>query len=154
MPLVGIVSGHCYAGNAALLGCCDVVIATEDASIGMGGPAMIEGGGLGVFAPEESVRSTSSTPTASSTSRVADEAEAVARGQAIPVATSARGAATAAAAEHDQTGLRDLIPENRKRVYDVRAVIDALLDDVLELAAASGRDGHRPRPRRRPAARG
>src|SRR5581483_11386440 len=53
VPLVGIASGFCFAGNAALLGCCDVVIATEDSSIGMGGPAMIEGGGLGVFAPEE-----------------------------------------------------------------------------------------------------
>ena len=48
VPLVGINSGRCFAGNAALLGCCDVVIATEDSNIGMGGPAMIEGGGLGV----------------------------------------------------------------------------------------------------------
>ncbi len=53
VPLVGIASGYCFAGNAALLGCCDVVIATEDSSIGMGGPAMIEGGGLGVHEPEE-----------------------------------------------------------------------------------------------------
>ena len=53
VPRVGIVSGRCFAGNAALLGCCDVVIATPEASIGMGGPAMIEGGGLGSFAPEE-----------------------------------------------------------------------------------------------------
>src|SRR5207245_7187888 len=53
VPLVGIVSGYCFAGNAALLGCCDVVIATEDSSIGMGGPAMIEGGGLGVHEPGE-----------------------------------------------------------------------------------------------------
>ncbi len=51
VPLVGIAAGYCFAGNAALLGCCDVVIATEDSSIGMGGPAMIEGGGLGVFDP-------------------------------------------------------------------------------------------------------
>src|SRR5262249_57957328 len=53
VPLVGIASGYCFAGNAALLGCCDVVIATEDASIGMGGPAMIEGGGLGVHHPAD-----------------------------------------------------------------------------------------------------
>ena len=53
VPLVGIAGGYCFAGNAALLGCCDVVIATEDSSIGMGGPAMIEGGGLGVHAPED-----------------------------------------------------------------------------------------------------
>src|SRR5205807_9377163 len=53
VPLVGIASGYCFAGNAALLGCCDVVIATEDSSIGMGGPAMIEGGGLGAYEPDE-----------------------------------------------------------------------------------------------------
>ena len=53
VPLVGIAAGYCFAGNAALLGCCDVVIATEDSSIGMGGPAMIEGGGLGVFDPQD-----------------------------------------------------------------------------------------------------
>ena len=49
VPLVGIVSGYCFAGNAALLGCCDVIIATEGSNIGMGGPAMIEGGGLGDY---------------------------------------------------------------------------------------------------------
>jgi acetyl-CoA carboxylase carboxyltransferase component len=53
VPVVGIVSGRCFAGNAALLGCSDVIIATEGSNIGMGGPAMVEGGGLGVFAPEQ-----------------------------------------------------------------------------------------------------
>src|SRR5690606_30524878 len=53
VPTVGIASGRCFAGNAALLGCCDVIIATDNASIGMAGPAMIEGGGLGSFRPEE-----------------------------------------------------------------------------------------------------
>ena len=52
VPLVSIVSGRCFAGNAALAGVCDVIIATPDANIGMGGPAMIEGGGLGVYPPE------------------------------------------------------------------------------------------------------
>ena len=51
VPLVGVTSGRCFAGNAALLGCCDVIIATENSNIGMGGPAMVEGGSLGVFAP-------------------------------------------------------------------------------------------------------
>jgi acetyl-CoA carboxylase carboxyltransferase component len=53
VPVVGIVHGRCFAGNAALLGCSDVIIATRASNIGMGGPAMIEGGGLGVFAPED-----------------------------------------------------------------------------------------------------
>ena len=53
VPVIGIVSGPCFAGNAALLGCCDVIIATRNSNIGMGGPVMIEGGGLGVFRPED-----------------------------------------------------------------------------------------------------
>ena len=53
VPVVGIVHGRCYAGNAALLGCADVIIATRASNIGMGGPAMIEGGGLGTYAPED-----------------------------------------------------------------------------------------------------
>ena len=64
VPLVAINSGPCFAGNAALLGCCDVVIATRDSNIGMGGPAMIEGGGLGIFRPDEVGRWTSRSPTA------------------------------------------------------------------------------------------
>jgi len=53
VPVLGIVAGRCFAGNAALLGCCDVIIATQHSNIGMGGPAMVEGGGLGVFTPEQ-----------------------------------------------------------------------------------------------------
>src|SRR5205807_6558799 len=77
-PLVGIVSGYCFAGNAALLGSCDVVIATEDSSIGMGGPAMIEGGGLGIFAPEEVGPIAVQDANGVVVLRVADEAAAVA----------------------------------------------------------------------------
>ena len=53
VPLVGIASGFCFAGNAAILGCCDVVIGAAGANIAMGGPAMIEGGGLGVYEPTD-----------------------------------------------------------------------------------------------------
>ncbi|MEO6625753.1 MAG: carboxyl transferase domain-containing protein, partial [Burkholderiaceae bacterium] len=53
VPVVGVVAGRCFAGNAAMLGCCDVIIATRDSNIGMGGPAMVEGGGLGVYTPEQ-----------------------------------------------------------------------------------------------------
>ena len=53
VPIVGVNSGFCFAGNVVLLGACDVIIATKDSSLGIGGPAMIEGGGLGAYAPEE-----------------------------------------------------------------------------------------------------
>src|SRR4029079_5272726 len=77
VPLVGITSGRCLAGNAALLGCCDVIIATEGSNIGMGGPAMIEGGGLGVYAPEDAAPVSVQAPTGVIAVTVADDVEAV-----------------------------------------------------------------------------
>ena len=78
VPLVGIASGKCFAGNAAILGCCDVVIATANANIGMGGPAMIEGGGLGVYEPTDVGPMNVQVPNGVVDVAVADEAEAVA----------------------------------------------------------------------------
>ena len=93
VPLVGIAAGYCFAGNAALLGCCDVVIATEDANIGMGGPAMIEGGGLGVHDPSDIGPIDVQDANGVVDLRVADEAAAVARRQALPELLRPRAAA-------------------------------------------------------------
>jgi len=132
VPLVGIASGYCFAGNAALLGCCDVVIATEDSSIGMGGPAMIEGGGLGVFEPMDVGPIDMQHANGVVDLRVADEREAVA--VARRYLSYFRGALPPGPVP-DQELLRDLIPEQRKRVYDVRPVVRTLFDEgsVLEL---------------------
>jgi acetyl-CoA carboxylase carboxyltransferase component len=137
VPLVGIASGYCFAGNAALLGCCDVVIATEDSSIGMGGPAMIEGGGLGVYEPGEVGPIEVQHANGVVDIRVRDDAEAVAAARRY--LSYFHGAATAASAA-DQALLRALVPENRKLAYDVRTVVDALCDEgsVLELRRAFG----------------
>jgi acetyl-CoA carboxylase carboxyltransferase component len=136
LPLVGIASGYCFAGNAALLGCCDVVIATEDSSIGMGGPAMIEGGGLGVYEPDEVGPIDVQYANGVVDLRVASDAEAVAAAKRY--LSYFRGDARRVGGARDPAALRDLIPANRKRVYDVRAVIDRLLDDVLELRRGFG----------------
>ena len=139
VPLVGIVSGRCFAGNAALLGCCDVIIATEDANIGMGGPAMIEGGGLGTFAPEDIGPVSVQAPNGVIDVVVADEAEAVAVAkQYLAYFQGSLGDDGWECA--DQTLLRDAIPENRRRVYDVRALLTTLADtdSVLELRQQFG----------------
>ncbi|MGI8332268.1 carboxyl transferase domain-containing protein [Actinomadura scrupuli] len=138
VPLVGIAAGRCFAGNAALLGCCDVIIATENANIGMGGPAMIEGGGLGVFAPEEIGPLTVQVRNGVVDLPVRDEAEAVR--VARRYLSYFRDAAEREWSAADQRVLRHLIPEDRKRVYDVRSVIEALADtgSVLELRAGFG----------------
>ncbi|HLY49097.1 MAG TPA: carboxyl transferase domain-containing protein [Solirubrobacteraceae bacterium] len=135
VPLVGIASGYCFAGNAALLGCCDVVIATEDSSIGMGGPAMIEGGGLGTFEPQEVGPIDIQSANGVVDLRVPDDAAAV---HAARRYLSYFHGTTGPAPPTDQDRLRDLIPVNRKRIYDVRLVIEALLDDVLELRRGFG----------------
>ena len=72
-----MVAGRCFAGNAALVGCCDVIIVTRDSNLGMGGPAMIEGGGLGVFRPEEIGPSDVQSANGVVDIVVEDEAEAV-----------------------------------------------------------------------------
>ena len=134
VPLVGIVSGRCFAGNAALLACCDVIIATANSSIGMAGPAMIEGGGLGRFTPEEVGPMSVQVPNGVVDVAVADEAAAVAAAKQYLSYFQGPVAEWDCA---DQRLLRTLIPENRVRVYDIRQVIDTLADtgSVLELRA-------------------
>jgi len=135
VPLIGIASGYCFAGNAALLGCCDVVIATEDASIGMGGPAMIEGGGLGTFAPQDVGPIDVQYANGVVDLRVSDDAAAVAAAKRYLGYFGRVSPAAGAHAVPDQTRLRELIPANRKRIYAVREVIDTLFDEgsALEL---------------------
>jgi len=137
VPLVGIASGRCFAGNAVLLGCCDVVIATRNATIGMGGPAMIEGGGLGVYRPEEVGPIDVQTRNGVVDIAVEDEAEAVrvARQYLSYFQGPLKDWACA-----DQRELRAAIPENRLRVYDVRRVIRLIADtgSFLELRERFG----------------
>jgi acetyl-CoA carboxylase carboxyltransferase component len=137
VPLVGVNSGRCFAGNAALLGCCDVVIATKASNIGMGGPAMIEGGGLGMFAPEDIGPSASQYRTGVIDLLVDDDVEAVAAAKKYLSFFQGDLSDWECA---DQRLLRSAIPENRLRVYDVRSVIETLVDtgSLLELTGGFG----------------
>ena len=138
VPLVGITAGYCFAGNAALLGCCDVIIATAGSNIGMGGPAMIEGGGLGVYEAAEIGPTAVQVANGVIDVLVADDAAAVrvARQYLAYFTEPQRREWTCA----DQRELRALVPENRLRAYDVRAVVDVLCDtdSVLELRSGFG----------------
>jgi acetyl-CoA carboxylase carboxyltransferase component len=163
VPLIGIASGNCFAGNAALLGCCDVVIATEDSSIGMGGPAMIEGGGLGSYEPAEVGPIDMQDANGVVDLRVPDDRAAVAATKRYlsyfgePASVSKVGASPDMGASDmqapdvqapdrqrirvpDQTLLRDIVPERRRQIYDVRKVLNALFDEdsVLELRRGFG----------------
>ncbi|NYT22004.1 carbamoyl-phosphate synthase large subunit [Alcaligenaceae bacterium] len=132
VPLVGILSGRCFAGNAVLLGACDVIIATRDASVGMAGPVMIECGGLGSFSPEEVGPVSVQAPNGVLDVVVEDERAAVEVAKKYLAFFQGRLPTWECA---DQRALRHIIPENRLRAYDVRRVIDLLADtdSVLEL---------------------
>ena len=141
VPVVGIAAGRCFAGNAALLGCSDVVIATRGSNIGMGGPAMVEGGGLGRFRPEDIGPSSVQHANGVIDALVDDEAEAVSVARhylsffqgCVPGWTSP-----------DPTALRDVVPQNRLRVYDSRRAMEGLVDpgSLLHLRTGFGHGIH------------
>lgn len=137
VPRIAVVSGFCFAGSAAFAGCADVIIATRNTSLGMGGPAMIEGGGLGVHAPEDVGPVSIQAPNGVIDVVVEDEVEAaeVAR-RYLSYFQGPLDDWTAP----DPRRLRHVIPENRRRIYDVRQLIDGLCDEgsVLELRRAWG----------------
>ncbi|GAA6153758.1 carboxyl transferase domain-containing protein [Pseudoteredinibacter isoporae] len=134
VPTVGIVAGRCFAGNVALLGVCDVTIATRNATLGMGGPAMIEGGGLGRYSPEEVGPVDVQGPNGVLDIIVDDEAAAVAAAKRY--LSYFQGPQSTWQA-HDERLLRHAIPVNRMQVYDVHQLIEYLadVDSVLELRA-------------------
>ena len=132
VPLVGIAVGRCFAGNAALLGCCDAVIAVRGCNIGMGGPAMIEGGGLGVVRPEEIGPFEVQLRNGVVDIPAEDEAEAVRLARQYLGYFQGRLHDFDAP---DPLALREVVPRNRLRVYEVREAIAGIADrdTVLEL---------------------
>ncbi len=124
-PTIGVNTGYCFAGNAALLGQCDVIVATQDSNLGMGGPAMIEGGGLGVFSSDEVGSAGVQIHNGVIDLPVEDDHQAVATVRDL------LGLIRGATSEWDageQEALRTIVPANRRRLYQVRDIIDALVD--------------------------
>ena len=137
VPLIGVNSGYCFAGNVVLLGACDVIIATRDSSIGIGGPAVIEGGGLGAYAPNEVGPISIQQPNGVIDILVEDEIEATAVAKHYLSFFQGRVANWTA---HDQRVLRHIVPEYRRAVYNIRKVIETLGDvgSMLELRPKFG----------------
>ena len=137
VPMVSIVNGRCFAGNTALVACSDVIIATESTTIGMGGPAMIEGGGLGIYTPEEVGPISVQVPNGVIDILVKDEFAAV--DAARKYLSYFQGAISAWEAP-DQRKLRHLVPENRLRLYNMRDIIHTIADkdSVLEIREKFG----------------
>jgi acetyl-CoA carboxylase carboxyltransferase component len=128
VPRIAVVAGRCFAGNAVIAGCSDLIVATENSSIGMGGPAMIEGGGLGRVHPDEVGPADVQVANGVIDVLVKDEAEAVLETKRL-LGHLARTESRTAVACSDQNLLREVIPERRRRAYDVNRVVDLLADE-------------------------
>jgi len=141
VPLLGIVSGRCFAGNAAFLGVCDVIIADKRSNIGMAGPAMIEGGGLGVFKPEDVGPASVQFANGVIDVLVENEAEAVSAAKRYLSMFQGR---TKDWSAPNPLELRHVVPENRLRVYDSRRAIEGIADvgSVLMLRSGFGHGMH------------
>jgi len=135
VPLVAVVAGRCFAGNAALAGCCDVIIATASSHLGLGGPAMVEGGGLGVYRPEEIGPSEVQSANGVIDVLVSDEAAAVAVARQYLGYFRGR---LPGGEPPDATQLRDVVPESRVRSYDSRRAMEGLVDRGSLLLLRSG----------------
>ena len=137
VPLVGVVSGYSFAGSVAFAGCADVIIATKASHMGMGGPAMIEGGGLGSFGRDEIGPAPMHARNGVIDILVEDDTDAVNVTKQYLSFFQGRTADWTAA---DQTALRKAIPTNRRRIYDIRSLINTLcdVDTFLELRQSFG----------------
>lgn len=138
VPTIAIASGRCFAGNATLVGACDLIIATIDANIGMGGPAMIEGGGLGRVESRDIGPAAMQAENGVVDVLVANEREATTCAQQYLSYFQAGESSWTTAAQEE---LRSIVPESRSRPFDVLRVIHVLADEgtVLELRAEFGR---------------
>ena len=137
VPMIGVTAGWCYAGNASILGLTDIIIATEDSLIAMGGPSTIEGGGMGVFLPEEVGPTSDTVPAGTVDILVKDHDEAIAASKKC--LSYFQGSIDQWECA-DQRLLRHIIPENRHRSFDIRELIRDLADQdsVLELRPEFG----------------
>jgi acetyl-CoA carboxylase carboxyltransferase component len=151
VPRIAVVAGRCFAGNAVIAGCSDLIVATENVSLGMGGPAMIEGGGLGSVEPDEIGPIAMQAGNGVVDVVAADETEATALTKRLLAYFQG---ATPAGAEPDQARLREAVPERQRRAYDVRPVVETLADEgsviflrerfAPEMVTALGRIEGRP----------
>ena len=137
VPMIAVNNGYCFAGNAALFGCGDIRIATKTSWIGMAGPAMIEGGGLGNFSPTD-----------------IGPIKIQAENGVVDLVADDESHATELAKQclsyfqgdnenwqcPDQLALREMMPADRRYVYDVRSIITSLVDNesFIELTKAYG----------------
>jgi len=153
VPRIAVVKGRCFAGNAVIAGCADLIVGTRDSSLGMGGPAMIAGGGLGEVEPDEVGPASVQEPNGVLDLVVEDEAEAVEATRKLLGYFQGR-LPDPPAGQTDQRPLREIVPERERRAFDVRPVVETICDEgsvvflrerfAPEMVTALGRIEGRP----------
>ena len=126
VPRIAVVNGRCFAGNAVIAGCSDLIVATENISLGMGGPAMIEGGGLGRVHADEVGPLDVHVANGTVDVAVADEAEATVAAKRLLAYFQG---STEPGPEPDQDKLRDMVPERQRRAYRIEPIVETLADE-------------------------
>lgn len=140
VPRISVANGYCFAGNAALFGAADITIATRSSWIGMAGPAMIEGGGLGMVKPTDIGPSADQVKNGVIDILVENEQQAAEmakkcllyfQGPLVEVQNNRCA---------DQQLLNHVLPEDRRFVYDVKDIINVLadIDSFTEIRAQFG----------------
>jgi acetyl-CoA carboxylase carboxyltransferase component len=125
VPRIAVVAGNCFAGNAVIAGCSDLIVATESTSLGMGGPAMIEGGGLGRVEPEDVGPLTMQAANGVVDAAVSDEVQATALAKRLIAYFQG---STPPGVAPDQSRLRELVPERERRAYAIEPIVETLCD--------------------------
>ena len=151
VPRIAIAAGRCFAGNAVIAGCSDLIVATENVSLGMGGPAMIEGGGLGRVEADDIGPLEMQAANGVVDVAVSDERQATAAAKRLLAYFQG---ATPPGDVASQLGLRELVPERERRAYAVAPIIETLCDSgsvtflrerfAPEMTTALGRIAGRP----------
>jgi acetyl-CoA carboxylase carboxyltransferase component len=138
VPLIGMATGNCFAGNAALLGCCHLIVATTDSVVGLGGPVVVEAAGLGRHEPS-ALGQAPLLHRLGIVDIVTDDDERAVEAVRSLASYASRSSAPSFEAP-DQTRLRQLVPSNSRRAYDMRAVLDVIGDvgSVIEVGSGCG----------------
>jgi len=138
VPTIAIVPGPCFAGNANLAGVCDLVIGTRDATMGIAGPPLVAAATGEKLRPEEIGPAELHARAGSMDLLCDDDREAIGAARAY---LAFFGERSETVETPNTEALRSLVPESRRRAYDVRKAIRGIadVDSVLELRDRFGR---------------
>jgi acetyl-CoA carboxylase carboxyltransferase component len=139
VPTVCGVPGRAFAGHAILAGLCDFVVATRNAAIGMAGPPLVEAALGERLTPEQIGAAGIHAASGAAEAVVENEPDLI--GLISAYLSYFEGRLEPGEAVVPATYLRDIVPADPRKPYDVREVISGLCDlgEILELRGGFAR---------------